>query len=206
MAECRRPILSDAHAQSAHTSILRQLLVRVFHRDKLYSPLIQPYSLIINHFRAHSAMSSLADRIKIYRLLHGNNTSFAPDINLSVQFLLNCSPGSCHGGSALRAYAFVKEFGYVPFDTCQNYMACSDDSMDGFCPFADTSCKDINICRTCSRDEKGVGHCTAVSGVFTFFIQHDCSNSFTMHFDRLQSSRMRLLQSMDLTHTMISML
>ena len=110
---------------------------------------------------AHSSMSTLADRIKIARLLQGNN--YTADINLSVQFLLNCSPGSCHGGSALHTYKFIKEYGYVPFDTCQNYIACSEESIEGFCKFVDTKCTEKNICKTCSRDENGIGHCKAVS-------------------------------------------
>jgi len=110
---------------------------------------------------AHSSMSTLADRIKIARLLQGGK--YTTDINLSVQFLLNCSPGSCHGGSALHTYKFIKEYGYVPFDTCQNYLACSEESMEGFCPFVETQCTEKNICKTCSRDENGIGHCKAVS-------------------------------------------
>ena len=44
---------------------------------------------------AHSSMSALADRIKIAR------NGIGTDINLSIQFLLNCGSfaGSCHGGS-----------------------------------------------------------------------------------------------------------
>ena len=44
---------------------------------------------------AHGALSSLGDRIKIARKAQGD------DINLSIQFILNCgteSAGSCHGG------------------------------------------------------------------------------------------------------------
>ena len=62
---------------------------------------------------AHAAVSVLADRIKMIRMIymadddeeeddddyiHGN----LPDVSLSVQFLLNCGgeiAGSCHGGS-----------------------------------------------------------------------------------------------------------
>lgn len=109
-------------------------------------------------------MSSLADRIKIARLFQNQEKApYRSDINLSVQFLLNCGPGSCKGGSALRAYNFIKEFGYVPYDTCQNYIACSSDSDEGFCPFVDTTCHAMNICRTCSRDENGVGQCTQIT-------------------------------------------
>ena len=36
-------------------------------------------------------------------------------------------------------------------DTCLNYLACSDDSDEGFCPQARsmTSCDPWNVCRTC---------------------------------------------------------
>ena len=63
---------------------------------------------------AHAALSSLADRIKIAR------NCAAEDINLSIQFVLNCGgdvAGSCHGGSVTGAYQFIHEFGSVPFDT-----------------------------------------------------------------------------------------
>ena len=94
-------------------------------------------------------MSALADRIKIAR------NGMGRDINLSIQFLLNfggSSAGSCHGGSAIRAYEFVQKspFG-IPYDTCLSYVACSEDSFDGFCPHVDSSCKAENICRTCSN-------------------------------------------------------
>lgn len=63
-------------------------------------------------------MSSLADRINIYRrYYHGlNQSNYGDDVNLSVQFLLNCGgdmAGSCHGGSSIMAYKFIHEFGYV---------------------------------------------------------------------------------------------
>lgn len=96
---------------------------------------------------AHSSMSSLADRIKIAR--NGEGT----DINLSVQFLLNCgsAAGSCHGGSSARAFQFIHENGFVPFDTCLPYIACSEESEYGFCPYASTKCTPENICLTCSH-------------------------------------------------------
>jgi hypothetical protein len=43
-------------------------------------------------------MSALADRIKIANGKH----SHSPDVNLAIQFILNCGAdvaGSCHGGS-----------------------------------------------------------------------------------------------------------
>lgn len=90
----------------------------------------------------------MSDRIKIARNASGE------DINLSVQYVLNCGSevaGSCHGGSATGTFEFIhKHSGFVPFDTCQPYLACSSDSEEGFCPSIDTSCNSINKCRTCS--------------------------------------------------------
>jgi len=129
---------------------------------------------------AHSSMSALADRIMISQYFnkedYNGDTSFTlvdgnigagsteiQSINLSIQFLLNCSPGSCHGGSAKRTYEWIKKYGYIPYDTCQNYIACSSESMEGFCPYVDTTCSALNICRTCSRDEDGIGYCHEVT-------------------------------------------
>ena len=107
---------------------------------------------------AHGALSSLADRIKIARTFHNNKDPDQPlgmvmdDIQLSVQFVLNCGgevAGSCLGGSHSGVYQFVHEYGLIPYDTCQPYLACSSDSPHGFCPKVDTSCTNYNICRTC---------------------------------------------------------
>jgi cathepsin X len=95
---------------------------------------------------AHGALSALADRIKIAR--NGDGV----DINLSIQYILNCAQsvaGSCSGGSASGTYEFIKDTGYVPYDTCQPYLACSSDSDEGFCPDIDTTCSALNTCRTC---------------------------------------------------------
>jgi len=85
-----------------------------------------------------------------------------PDLDLSVQHLLNCGPKnsekhghlSCHGGSSLRAYKYIHEkLGYVVGDTCLNYLACSDDNEEGFCSEVRglTSCDHPwNVCRTCT--------------------------------------------------------
>ena len=110
---------------------------------------------------AHSALSSLADRIKIQRNATGT------DINLSIQFLLNCgseAAGSCNGGSAIRAYEFIHKIGYIPFESCLPYIACSSDSTNGFCSSqnVDTSCTPINICRTCTNPDKG-GACAPIT-------------------------------------------
>ena len=65
------------------------------------------------------------------------------EINLSVQHVLNCGghlAGSCHGGTPSGAYHFVKAGGFVAYDTCQPYLACSHESREGFCPNVDTTC------------------------------------------------------------------
>lgn len=107
---------------------------------------------------AHGALSSLADRIKIMR--NGKGV----DINLSIQFILNCGQeiaGSCYGGSATGAYQLILERGYVPFDTCQPYLACSKDSKEGICKYISSEC---NIgCQTCSTFSTFGGTCQYLS-------------------------------------------
>jgi len=59
--------------------------------------------------------------------------------------------GSCHGGSATGTYEFIHTHsGFIPYDTCQQYLACSSDSDHGFCADIDTSCSPVNTCRTCT--------------------------------------------------------
>ncbi len=140
---------------------------------------------------AHAAVSVLADRIKIIRMIYmddddedddeegenaygygyGDHKHF-PDISLSVQFLLNCGgevAGSCNGGSATGAFQFIKEVGYIPFETCQPYMACSSDSNEELCKYVDTTCTPMNICKTCTREigaggtGTGTGVCSQIS-------------------------------------------
>ena len=94
-----------------------------------------------------------------------------PDINLSIQYILNCATdvaGSCHGGSATGVYQFIKEVGSVPFDTCQPYLACSAESTEGFCPYADTQCTPQNTCVTCNSFSGFPfnGKCKAVSSKY----------------------------------------
>ena len=108
---------------------------------------------------AHGALSSFADRIKIARLGQGD------DINLSIQYILNCGTqeaGSCHGGYHTSTYEFIKKVGYVPYDTCMTYLACSEDSTDGFCSQIDTSCSAANTCRTCDTFAGMGGACTEI--------------------------------------------
>jgi len=108
---------------------------------------------------AHGALSSLGDRIKVARNATGD------EINLSIQFILNCATGtagSCHGGSHTGTFEFIKKHGYVPYDTCQPYLACSNESTEGFCPHVDTTCSAINTCKTCDTFGGMGGKCTEI--------------------------------------------
>jgi cathepsin X len=108
---------------------------------------------------AHGATSALSDRIKIAR------KGMAPDVNLAIQYILNCGvdvAGSCNGGSHLAAYKFIKDSGYIPYDTCLAYEACSSDSEEDGCQGRDYSCKPINICRTCSTFTNNGGKCVGL--------------------------------------------
>ena len=65
-------------------------------------------------------------------------------------------------GSATGAFQFIKEVGYIPFETCQPYLACSSDSTEEFCKHIDNTCSPLNICKTCTRRSDGVGECNQV--------------------------------------------
>jgi len=108
---------------------------------------------------AHGAISAFADRIKIARKGQGE------DINLSIQYILNCGgavAGSCHGGYHTGVYQLIQEQGFIPYDTCMPYIACSEESTEGFCPHVDTTCKKDNICRTCDTFGGMGGKCTEI--------------------------------------------
>ncbi|KAG7361557.1 outer membrane autotransporter barrel domain containing protein [Nitzschia inconspicua] len=108
---------------------------------------------------AHGALSSFADRIKIARKAQGD------DINLSIQFILNCgteTAGSCHGGYHTSTYEFIQSTGYVPYDTCNPYIACSAESTEGFCQKVDTTCNAANICKTCDTFGGMGGKCSEI--------------------------------------------
>lgn len=80
---------------------------------------------------AHSAFSSIADRIKI--ATKGANRDIIP----SVQALINCGDaGSCNGGDSNAANSWVYRHG-IPDVTCQAYQA------------KNMECSDINTCMNC---------------------------------------------------------
>lgn len=109
---------------------------------------------------AHGALSSFADRIKIARKAQGI------EVNLAIQYILNCGTqvaGSCHGGMHTGVYQFIQDSGFVPYDTCQVYEACSAESDEGSCGKAGKdayTCEPINMCRTCSTFKAYGGFCS----------------------------------------------
>jgi len=107
---------------------------------------------------AHGSLSALADRIKI-------TNSSKDEINLSIQYVLNCGTriaGSCHGGSHTGVYDFIVKKGFIPYDTCQPYLACSEESTEGICEHVDTSCTASNTCKTCDTFGGMGGACTEI--------------------------------------------
>jgi cathepsin X len=112
---------------------------------------------------AHGTMSAFADRIKIARKAKGI------EINPSIQHMLNCgNAGSCYGGSIDGPYQWIyqisKDTGSgISYETSQPYIACSSDSKEGFCPQVDTTCKPINVARTCGSFSQEGGPCTGLA-------------------------------------------
>lgn len=108
---------------------------------------------------AHGSISALGDRIKIARKAEW------PDINLSIQFLLNCQMGgSCNGGDHLATYKAIKKYGSIPFEDCMIYQACSSDSKESACQSkTDFVCTPNNICRTCNTFTSNGGVCNPIT-------------------------------------------
>ena len=108
---------------------------------------------------AHGSISSLADRIKIKR------KAAWPDINLSIQFLLNCQMGgSCNGGDHLATYKAIHEYGSIPYEDCMIYQACSSDSSEDGCKNNKQmfECTATNICKTCDTFTNRGGTCSPI--------------------------------------------
>jgi len=93
---------------------------------------------------AHSAMSSIADRIKI--MTNGTQRDVIP----SIQVMINCGDaGTCNGGDSNAANAWIYKHGGIPDVTCQQYQA------------KNMECSAINTCMNCDHDtSKG---CSAVT-------------------------------------------
>eukprot|EP00607_Mallomonas_marina_P007777 CAMPEP_0182417606 /NCGR_PEP_ID=MMETSP1167-20130531/2065_1 /TAXON_ID=2988 /ORGANISM="Mallomonas Sp, Strain CCMP3275" /LENGTH=294 /DNA_ID=CAMNT_0024591287 /DNA_START=41 /DNA_END=925 /DNA_ORIENTATION=- len=80
---------------------------------------------------AHSALSSIADRIKIA------TKGMQRDIIPSIQVLINCGDaGTCNGGDSNAANAWIYKNG-LPDTTCQQYQA------------KNMECTPMNTCMTC---------------------------------------------------------
>eukprot|EP00494_Astrolonche_serrata_P030185 UN30452 len=111
---------------------------------------------------AHGAISALGDRIKIAR----NATGI--DINLSVQHVLNCiDEGSCHGGTVDGVYSWAHRMNQlsgkgISYETSQPYIACSNESSEGFCPHARQTCRN-GVARTCSTFSDMGGDCVELA-------------------------------------------
>jgi cathepsin X len=107
---------------------------------------------------AFATLSALSDRIKLAR--GGNGT----DIILSIQHVLNCGSvaGSCYGGNPLSVYEWIMENGHIAYMSANPYLACSEESTEGFCQHVDTTCKPINIARSCDTFIESGGSCTAL--------------------------------------------
>jgi cathepsin X len=107
---------------------------------------------------AHGSISSLADRIKIMR------KAAWPDINLSIQFLLNCQMGgSCNGGDHLATYKAIHEYGSIPYEDCMVYQACSIDSAEEGCKNKQMfECSATNTCKTCDTFTARGGSCNPI--------------------------------------------
>jgi hypothetical protein len=89
--------------------------------------------------------------------------------------------GSCHGGSHSGTYQFIHDTGFIPFDTCMPYMACSEESTEGFCEHVDTTCSAINTCRTCDTFAGNGGACAEVRCLyFSCIYFSQCLYLFTM--------------------------
>jgi len=111
---------------------------------------------------AHGSVSALADRVKIARGGKGI------DINPSVQHILNCgNVGTCHGGTVDGPYQWLKQISEqgtgISYESANPYLACSSESKQGFCPHVDTTCKPINVARTCGSFSSESGECTGLS-------------------------------------------
>lgn len=108
---------------------------------------------------AHGSISALSDRIKIAR------KAAWPDINLSIQFLLNCQMGgSCNGGDHLATYKAIRDYGSIPYEDCMIYQACSSDSKEEACKDKKQfECTPTNICRTCDTFTSHGGTCNPIT-------------------------------------------
>lgn len=116
---------------------------------------------------AHGTTSALGDRISIAR------KNAWPQVNLSPQVLINCSPaGSCEGGDPSAVYEYAHSSG-IPEETCQN------------CESLVTSAAQLSCCCSCltflsfawPADEAVDGKCQPLGMCETVRLLPSCSLS-----------------------------
>jgi cathepsin X len=105
-----------------------------------------------------AATMALNDRIKFLR------KGVYPDIRVSMQHVLNCIDGaSCYGGQVDSVYDWMLNNKIeLSYDDAMPYVACSSDSTEGFCKNVDTTCKPLNIARTCGSFNSESGPCVGL--------------------------------------------
>lgn len=99
-----------------------------------------------------AATSTLADRLKIATFRKGGSGALPAaqgrtrDIIPSVQALINCAgeAGSCMGGDALAAFAWIKRRGGVPDQTCQPFEA-----RNAYRPDSEECRSGLALCKSC---------------------------------------------------------
>ena len=91
-----------------------------------------------------------------------NNTFRSPPLPSESNVTDTCALFSCHGGSHTGVYDFITQKGSIPYDTCVPYMACSEESSEGFCKYVDTSCNAENTCKTCDTFAGMGGKCSEI--------------------------------------------
>ena len=57
---------------------------------------------------------------------------------------------------------FSRQVGYIPYESCLSYEACSKESKEGLCKFGNYECSALNICRTCDTYSYNNGTCRGV--------------------------------------------
>lgn len=139
------PAGEEIRTPQPHTYIkASDLPVSLDYREKglLTGDLNQHIPVYCGSCWAHSAFSSIGDRLKI------QSKGIDRDVIPSVQALINCGhAGSCNGGNSGAANRYVFNNG-IPDVTCQQYQAIN------------MECSDINYCMNCDHDPE-IG-CSAV--------------------------------------------
>lgn len=54
------------------------------------------------------------------------------------------------------------QVGYIPYESCLSYEACSIESKEGLCKHGDYTCQPLNVCRTCDTYSANNGTCRGI--------------------------------------------